>query len=127
MDAASASSTWWLWRDPAVGGWGLFDPLPDGTYSPRPAMLDVLARPYAMAVGGTPESVVWDGATLTVTFDGKPGVPARHDLFWHQPAAPVIRCDGKVTSPLTTDARGHVYTVACGGGGRHVLTMAGNS
>ena len=124
MDAALASSTWWLWRDPAVGGWGLFDPESDGSYVARPAMLNALSRPYAMAIGGDPQSVKWDGATLTVTFTGRGGVPARHDLFWGRGAA-TLSCDGKSVTPQSFDSRGNVYTVECGGGGRHVITIVG--
>jgi endoglycosylceramidase len=127
-DAQLASWTWWLWRDPAVGGWGLFDPQPDGSYTPRPAMLDALSRPYVTAVGGDPVAMKWDGATLTLTFDGRGGVPAKHDVFWNR-GAPTIMCDGKAiaaTGPAVT-TNGSVYTIdstgTCGGGGRHTLTL----
>jgi endoglycosylceramidase len=123
MDATFASSTWWLWRAPDVGGWGLFDPQPDGTYVVRPTMMDALSRPYARAIGGDPQSVKWDGTRLSVSFTGRGGVPTRHEVFWSR-GTPDISCDHKSVSAAAVDSVGHIYTVDCGGGGQHVLELA---
>jgi len=123
FDATGASTTWWLWKDPTPGGWGLFDPQPDGTYTPRPAMMDALSRPYAQAVGGDPTAVAWDGVTLSIAFRGRGDVPARHDVFWNR-GTPSIACDGKPVTPDSVDAAGSVYVVRCGGAGAHRLTFA---
>ena len=125
FDAVGASSTWWLWKDPSVGGWGLFDPQPDGTYTPRPAMMGALSRPYAVAVGGDVTSMTWDGAALTVQLRGRADVPARHDIFWNR-GAPTIACDGKSIAPDSVDAAHSLYVVRCGGSGAHTLTFAQN-
>jgi hypothetical protein len=122
-DAVFASTTWWLWKDPSVGGWGLFDPQPDGSYTQRPAMLDALSRPYAQAIGGDAESVTWDGARLTVKLRGRDDVPGRHDVFWNR-GTPAIACDGKTVTPLSVDEAGSIYVVRCGGSGEHTLTFS---
>jgi endoglycosylceramidase len=122
-DAVLASWTWWLWRDPAVGGWGLFDPNPDGTYTERPALVGALSRPYAQAIGGDAESVAWDGATLTVKLRGRAGVPSRSDVFWDR-GTPAIACDGRSVTANSVDQAGSVYVVDCGGCGEHTLTFA---
>ncbi|HEY2748329.1 MAG TPA: cellulase family glycosylhydrolase, partial [Polyangia bacterium] len=122
FDATGASTTWWLWKDPAPGGWGLFDPEADGSYTPRPAMMGALSRPYAQAIGGAAVHVAWDGVTLTVAFRGRSDVPARHDIFWNQ-GTPAIACDGKPVTAESVDAANSVYVVACGGGGAHTLTF----
>jgi endoglycosylceramidase len=126
LDATLASATWWLWRAPDVGGWGLFDPQPDGSYTVRPVMMNALSRPYAMAIGGDPRTMTWDGARLSVTFDGRGGVPARHELFWSR-GTPSITCDGKPITAASVDSVGHVYSVDCGGGGRHALVLSDKS
>ena len=123
MDEVSASSTWWIWRDPSPGGWGLFDPNPDGSYSERPAMLDRLSRPYAQAIGGDLTDVKWDGAQLVVHFRGRPDVPNRHDIYWNQ-GAPAITCDGKTIAPSGTDEPGKRFTVTCGASGDHTLVFS---
>jgi endoglycosylceramidase len=123
MDEVSASSAWWIWRDPTPGGWGLFDPNPDGSYSQRPAMLDRLSRPYAQAIGGDLTSVKWDGAQLVVRFRGRADVPNRHDIYWNQ-GPPAIACDGKSVAPGATDDTARRYTVTCGGAGDHTLTFS---
>jgi hypothetical protein len=122
FEANFANTTYWLWRDPSVGGWGLFDPQPDGTFQPRPMLVDALSRPYAMAIGGDPVAAHFDGSALTVTFEGRGGVPARHDVFWNR-GAPSITCDGKRLAAVAQS--NGIYTVDCGGAGRHVLRVAG--
>ncbi len=123
FDAVGASSTWWLWKDPTPGGWGLFDPQPDGSYTARPSMMGALSRPYAVAVGGDVVAMTWDGAALTVRLRGRADVPARHDIFWNQ-GAPGITCDGKSIMPESVDAANSLYVVGCGGSGEHTLTFA---
>jgi endoglycosylceramidase len=125
FDAVGASSTWWLWKDPSVGGWGLFDPQPDGSYTARPAMMGALSRPYAVAVGGNVDSMTWDGSALTVALHGRGDVPARHDIFWNR-GTPSITCDGKSLAPDSVDAANSLYVVHCGGGGAHTLTFSQN-
>ncbi len=125
FDAVGASSTWWLWKDPSPGGWGLFDPQPDGSYTPRATMMAALSRPYAVAVGGDVDAVTWDGATLTVRLRGRGDVPARHDIFWNQ-GAPAIACDGRPIAADSVDAVDSLYVVRCGGAGAHTLTFATN-
>ena len=121
FDAVGASTTWWLWKDPTPGGWGLFDPQPDDSYTPRAAMMDALSRPYAMAVGGDVVATTFDGASLSLVLRGRDDVPARHDIFWNR-GTPAITCDGK---PVAADsADGSVYVVRCGGAGTHTLTFA---
>jgi endoglycosylceramidase len=123
FDAVGASTTWWLWRDPSPGGWGLFDPQPDGSYSERPWMMDALSRPYASAVGGNVDSMTWDGATLTVAFHGRGDVPARHDIFWNR-GTPSIGCDGKPVTADSIDDAARRYVVRCGSSGAHTLTFS---
>ena len=123
FDAVQASTTWWLWKDPSPGGWGLFEPNPDGSYRERPSMMGALSRPYAQAVGGDLESMSWDGAALTVRFRGRADVPARHDIFWNQ-GAPRITCDGKPLQPERVDDAGSTYVVRCGAGGAHALIFS---
>ncbi len=125
FDAVGASSTWWLWKDPTPGGWGLFDPQPDGSYTPRPALMGALSRPYAVAVGGDLVTTSWDGATLTVRLRGRGDVPARHDLFWNQ-GAPAIACDGRTIAADSVDDAASIYVVRCGGAGEHTLTLTRN-
>jgi len=125
FDAVGASATWWLWKDPSVGGWGLFDPQPDGSYTARPAMMGALSRPYAVAVGGNVTSMTWDGSALTVQLQGRADVPARHDIFWNR-GTPSIACDGKSIAPESVDAANSLYVVPCGGSGAHTLTFAQN-
>jgi endoglycosylceramidase len=122
LDAAQASATWWLWKDPTPGGWGLFDPpaAGNGKYMPRPWMMQALSRPYAQAVGGNLDAMTWDGATLTVRFRGRGDVPARHDVYFPD-TVPTVACDGKQT--LADSVENGVYTVRCGGAGAHTLTF----
>lgn len=123
LDAAQASSTWWLWKDPSPGGWGLFDPEADGKYTPRGWMMQALSRPFAQAVGGNLDAMTFDGTTLTVRFHGRADVPPRHDVFWPD-TVPAVACDGK---PILADsAASGRYVVRCGGAGAHTLTFAKN-
>jgi endoglycosylceramidase len=123
FDGVFASTTWWLWKDPTPGGWGLFDPQPDGSYTERPRMMTALVRPYAQSTGGDLAAMTWDGATLTVHFSGRGDVPARHDIFWNQ-GTPAIACDGKTIAPDVVDTDGSIYVVRCGGNGEHTLTFS---
>jgi endoglycosylceramidase len=122
-DAVGASTTWWLWKDPSPGGWGLFDPQPDGSYTARPLIMGALSRPYAQAVGGDDATTSFDGVTLTIGFRGRAGVPARHDVYWNR-GTPAIACDGKPVVPDSADDS--LYVVRCGGAGAHTLTFAPN-
>jgi endoglycosylceramidase len=124
-DATFASTTFWHWKSPVPNDWGLFDVTPDGVYTERTDLIAALSRPYAQAIGGDATSVAWDGATLTVQFRARDGVPARHDVFWNQ-GTPKIACDGSSVSAQSIDAGASVYTVSCGGGGgggAHTLTF----
>ncbi|MGZ3426992.1 MAG: glycoside hydrolase family 5 protein [Polyangia bacterium] len=123
FDAVGASTTWWLWKDPSPGGWGLFDPEADGSYVARPPMMGALSRPYAVAVGGDVDAMTWDGAALTVRLRGRADVPARHDVFWNR-GTPAIACDGAPTRADSVDAASSIYVVRCGGSGAHTLTFA---
>jgi endoglycosylceramidase len=121
FDDVFASTTYWLWKDPSVGGWGLYDPQPDGTFTERAALMNALSRPYAQAIGGDPIAMRFDGTTLSVQLRGRGDVPARHDIFWNR-GAPTVSCDGREIAPATSD--GLVYVVECGGGGgEHTLTF----
>jgi endoglycosylceramidase len=113
-DSNFASTAWWLWKDPTPdpNTWGLFQANADGSYTARAQMFASLARPYAQAVGGDPVSTNWDGATLTVSFRARGGVPAVHDIFWSG-AAPTIACDGNPVSAMAV--ANSVYSVACSG------------
>jgi endoglycosylceramidase len=125
LDATAASSTWWLWKDPSPGGWGLFDPpaTAGGNFTPRAWMMGALSRPYAQAIGGNLDAMTWDGTTLTIKFTGRGDVPPRHDVFFPD-TVPSVACDGKPT--LADNADSGVYTVRCGGGGQHTLTFTRN-
>jgi endoglycosylceramidase len=122
LDAVGASWTWWHWKDPSPGGWGLWEPQPDGSFLPRTALLQAVSRPYAQAIGGDVDSISFDGSSLTVKLHGHAGVPARHDIFWNG-ATPNIACDGKPAQPSSVDAASSLYVVACGGSGAHTLTF----
>jgi endoglycosylceramidase len=121
-DQNLASTAFWLWKEESQGGWGLFDLAPDGSWTERPQMIAAVSRPYPQAIGGDPTGIHWDGATLTVTFTGKSGVPPVHDLFFPG-SAPTVRCDGAEAPSVTVDA-GAIYHVRCGGPGAHTLTLA---
>jgi hypothetical protein len=122
FDQVGASSMYWIWNPGAVTR------NPDGSfaYTDGGQVLQHLARPYAPAIGGDVVSVKWDGAkgTLTVVFEGRADVPARHDVFWNH-GTPAITCDGTAvaTSEVMLDAERQTYTVMCGGLGEHTLVF----
>jgi endoglycosylceramidase len=120
-DRDLASSTEWIWNP------GVVTRKPDGSLAyvdsaQGSTCLSHLSRPYAPAVGGDVTRVTWDGTALTVAFNGHPGVPAEHDVFWNL-GTPKITCDGAGAAPPSPDDR-HVFTIACGSAnGSHVLVL----
>jgi len=121
-DEVLASTAFWVWKEISQASWGLFDQDASGAWIERPQMIAAVSRPYAQAIGGAPSAMKWDGQTLTVTFAGS-GAPPLHDVFFPG-AAPSIACDGAATTAIAVDAARSVYTIRCGGGGTHTLTLA---
>jgi endoglycosylceramidase len=120
-DAALAATAYWLWKEESQGNWGLFDHNSDGSWTPRPAMVTALSRPYFAAIGGDPVNMRWDGTQLSLRFTGRAGVPPRHDVFWNRPG-PTAMCDGQLVRATVAD--GALLSIdGCGGGGEHTLTL----
>jgi hypothetical protein len=87
QDEYFASSTFWLWKEQSQGSWGLHDFVPDekgsedGTWTERPQMIELLSRPYAHKIAGTPSETTWnaEAGTFTLKFDGE--VDAPNELY----------------------------------------------
>jgi hypothetical protein len=115
-DAVLASTAFWVWKEQDQGQWGLFSHAADGTWVDRPDMMAAVGRPHAVAIGGTPQSLSWNGQTLTLGFATRSGVPSDHDVFFPG-APPAIACDGKAvpSSSVTMDTATSTYHVHCDG------------
>jgi endoglycosylceramidase len=115
-DHVFASTAFWLWKEQSQAQWGLFSIDADGVWHDRPDMMSAVSRPYVKAIGGTPQSMTWDGATLTLAFTPRAGVPTTHDVFFPG-AAPRIACDGApvAMSHVTVDAATSTYGIRCDG------------
>jgi hypothetical protein len=75
-DARGIGRAFWLWKENSQGSWGLYDhDEGSGTWTPREAGIDRLAKPYAMAVPGRLLTQSWDPASgeLRVTFAARGG------------------------------------------------------
>lgn len=115
-DSVLASTAFWLWKEESQGLWGLFSIDAGGVWHDRPDMINAVSRPYAKAIGGEPQSMTWDGTTLTLTFTPRDGVPTTHDVYFPG-ATPSIVCDGKTVASdrVTVDTATSTYSIRCDG------------
>jgi len=122
QDEYFASATAWVWKERSQGRWGLFDyDDATGTWTERPAMVALLARPRAMAVAGWPSSYLVRGGELRLDFEGDDAVTAPNLLYLPDGTGDVARCDDEPAALRLV--RSGVYEVACGGPGRHRLRV----
>lgn len=115
-DAVFASTAFWVWKEQEQGQWGLFSHAADGTWVDRPELMSAVGRPRVVAIGGTPQSMSWDGSTLTLAFSARNGVTPDHDVFFPG-APPAIACDGKPVSAssVTVATATSLYRIRCDG------------
>lgn len=106
MDRHQASRFFWVYEERSQGGWGLYDD--EGAL--REELLDVLARPYPVAVPGSLDafSVAEGELRVQVTGGG--------ELVLSAPArtlglAPSATCDGR---PIDAERRAGRVLVGCG-------------
>lgn len=140
FDAASASSTVWVWKEASQGSWGFYAcEEGDDTFAScteRPEQFDVHARPYAERIAGTPAprtdadpagAAHYDRASRTfeVRFAGRTDdAPHVIRLPASYPAVLEVRCDGRALPPPARDGRTGRIEVVCAGPGPHVLAVS---
>jgi endoglycosylceramidase len=130
-DEVMASAFFWLWKEQSQGSWGLFDfDAKTGAWAERAHVRKALAKVAPEAIGGWPVRFGYDPATrrFELVFDAVAGVTA--PTLLHVPQAedfaPAfdVTCDGAGVAATRDAATGRV-AVACGGAGRHTITVVG--
>jgi endoglycosylceramidase len=118
QDEFLVSSALWLWKESSQGSWGLYD-FADGTFSERPAMVEVVSRAHAQRIAGTPTSMVFDGESLRFSYEEAldvPNVVYVPERFTIAEAS----CDGK---PLELAASRGRVELSCEPGASHEVAV----
>jgi endoglycosylceramidase len=121
QDEYLLSSTIWLWKENSQDSWGLYDRV-DNQWVERPDMVNIVSRPRAMRIAGTPTTMHFEDKTLTFSYeqalceDNAVYVPERFNLD-------EVRCDGRIVRTRKS-GRG-VIEFGCGEGSAHqgVVTL----
>jgi endoglycosylceramidase len=122
QDEVFASSAMWLWKEDSQGSWGLFESTGDDTWEERPGMINVVSRPYAHRVAGTPTEMTWDREAGTFTVAYEDAVDAPSVLYVPERfTASGATCDGAAAT-LAGSARW--VEVSCGGAGAHEIVLS---
>lgn len=122
LDEYFVSATLWLWKEDSQGSWGLYDHDEERGWSERPAMVELVSRPYAERVAGQPTTMRSSAQQLAVEFTD--GIDAPHRLFVpSRLSIQRVSCDGnEVATPPLSDS-GHIE-VPCGAtAGAHTLLV----
>jgi hypothetical protein len=119
QDENLASSTFWLWKELGQGLWGMHELDELGAWTERPAMVAAVSRPFAHRIAGTPASMRWDGAALTLAYADAVAapnvvfVPERFDVA-------SVTCDGAALAV----GEPPLLEVTCSGPGAHTVVVA---
>ncbi|MBI4508689.1 MAG: cellulase family glycosylhydrolase [Deltaproteobacteria bacterium] len=118
QDEFLASSAFWLWKEESQGSWGLFDRVGTG-WAERQEMVEILSRPRAERIAGTPESVRLSSGQLAVRYRQAIHSP---NVLYVPPRMTTkkVTCDGKTVTPAMQDGR---LLVTCAGNGVHEVVI----
>lgn len=109
-DRYLASDAFWDWKE--VGGWGVYEPGPGGTWTERPQVVAWVSRAHAARISGDVVANEYDYTTGALRFEVK---NANHSHEIYVPAAHyTIACNGALVAAPRDDATGLVE-VACDG------------
>jgi len=120
QDEYLVSSALWLWKEDSQDAWGLFDRV-NGEWVERPKMVNVVSRPHAVRIAGTPTRMQLAAGALTVAYANAfraPNVLFIPERF----RVAEVRCDGKVVAAKTCGT--NLIEVSCGRGAAHELTVS---
>lgn len=120
-DELGASTFFWVWKEMSQGSWGVFDYDTSGTATERAAVVAALSRVRIEACAGRVETIARERDVVRVTFFGSETASEHRFSLGTLLAAERATCDGAPAS--ITPLPSNVVTVACGGGGRHVLEL----
>jgi hypothetical protein len=118
QDEFLVSSALWLWKENSQGSWGLFDDV-DGTWVERPRMVELVSRPYATRIAGTPTQMGFSGATFSLDYQDAfdaPNVifvPERFEVS-------AVTCDGEA---VEASAMRGMLNIVCPAGRAHALRV----
>ncbi len=116
QDEYFASSAFWVWKEDSQASWGLFDhDAMTGAWTERAAAVDVISRPHAQRIAGTPTKLAWDRAANTFTIAYDHAVDAPNLVYVpSRLVVSAVTCDGAAVTP---PASGGWLSIACGAAG----------
>ncbi len=118
QDEFLVSSALWLWKENSQGSWGLFDDV-DGTWVERPRMVELVSRPYATRIAGTPTQMGFSGTTFSL--DYQDALDAPNVIFVPERfAVDAVTCDGQAVEASATHGMLHIV---CPEGSAHALRV----
>jgi len=122
LDERFISATLWLWKEDSQGSWGLFDTKKNGDWTPRPAMVNIVSRPYIERAAGTPTRMTVESGALELRFNE--GFAAAHRVYVPtRLTIAKVECDGEKREAKQAADKRH-FDILCGAtAGNHTLRI----
>jgi endoglycosylceramidase len=119
QDEYLVSSALWLWKEDSQGRWGLFD-RQNEAWPERRDMVELVSRPYARRIAGTPKAMRFADDALVVSYEDALELP---NLIFvpERFAVESVRCDAERVA--VEAAQSGIIEVVCAGSGAHELSI----